>query len=228
MMTNPKRPLRPEIEALLPWHAAGTLNAQDAERVEAALAQDPELAREYEAVRQELGETIRFNETLGVPSARAMARLMADIDADQAGTRVQPPRVGPLAWLAERLAGMSPRTLAWSAGAAAAAILLQAIIITGLFVGTEQEGGFKTVSYEDPVPAGVGTFVLVRFAPAATAAEITGFLQAHGATLIEGPKRDATFRLRVAQSKLPAGDLDDIVKRMQGNAKVVTFVAPSR
>ena len=32
-----------EIEMLLPWHAAGTLNARDARRVDEALARDPSL-----------------------------------------------------------------------------------------------------------------------------------------------------------------------------------------
>src|SRR5208337_2326418 len=39
---------RNEIEDLLPWHAAGTLSAREAQSVEAALARDPELARRYE------------------------------------------------------------------------------------------------------------------------------------------------------------------------------------
>ena len=227
-MTTPNGPLRPEIEALLPWHAAGTLSTEDAERVEAALAQDPELTREYEAVRQELGATIRFNETLGVPSARAMARLMADIEADQAAASAERRRTSPVAWLSERLAGMSPRMLAWSAGAAALAIVLQAAVIAGLFVGTEADGGFKPVLYGDETPAGPGSYVLVRFAPGATSAEITAFLQVHRATLAEGPQRDGTFRLRVAESKLPVPDLDAIVKQMQGAANVVAFVAPAR
>ena len=34
-----------EIEMLLPWHAAGTLTARDARRVEEALACDAELAQ---------------------------------------------------------------------------------------------------------------------------------------------------------------------------------------
>ena len=38
-----------EIELLLPWHAAGTLSQRDKQRVEAALAGDPELARRYRA-----------------------------------------------------------------------------------------------------------------------------------------------------------------------------------
>ena len=36
------------IEALLPWHAAGTLSRRDANRSEQALAGDRELARQYD------------------------------------------------------------------------------------------------------------------------------------------------------------------------------------
>ena len=42
-----------EIEMLLPWHAAGTLKARDARRVEEALARDPDLARQYAVIREE-------------------------------------------------------------------------------------------------------------------------------------------------------------------------------
>jgi anti-sigma-K factor RskA len=83
MNTNNKE-LREDIEHLLPWHAAGTLSRRDAERVESALANDNELASRYEAVREELGEAIRLNESLGAPSARAMETLFAKIDAEPA------------------------------------------------------------------------------------------------------------------------------------------------
>ena len=73
-----------EIEGLLPWHAAGTLGHRDTQRVEAALASDPELARRYELVREELAQTIHLNETLGAPSPRAMAALFAKIEAEPA------------------------------------------------------------------------------------------------------------------------------------------------
>jgi anti-sigma-K factor RskA len=72
-----KAPEREDIEALLPWHAAGTLSRRDAERVERALAQDAELARRFELVREEMAETIHLNETLGAPSPRAAQRLFA-------------------------------------------------------------------------------------------------------------------------------------------------------
>ena len=77
-----KEPERHEIEALLPWHAAGTLNRRDADRVEQALAGDRELRRRFDIVREELSETIHLNETLGAPSARAMEKLFAAIDAE--------------------------------------------------------------------------------------------------------------------------------------------------
>src|SRR3974390_1004269 len=75
---------REEIETLLPWHAAGTLSRRDAERVERALATDQELARRFTLVREELAETIHLNESLGAPSARAMEKLFAAIDAEEA------------------------------------------------------------------------------------------------------------------------------------------------
>ena len=83
---------RYEIEALLPWYAAGTLNRHDADRVEQALAGDRELVRLYELVRQELVETTRANETLGAPSARAMEKLFAAINAEEARAPRRRPR----------------------------------------------------------------------------------------------------------------------------------------
>src|SRR3954453_22307802 len=79
-----KAPEREDIESLLPWHAAGTLSRRDAERVEQALAQDAELARRFELVREEMAETIHLNETLGAPSTRVAQKLFAAIDADSA------------------------------------------------------------------------------------------------------------------------------------------------
>jgi anti-sigma factor RsiW len=87
MNAKQEAPERQEIEELLPWHAAGTLSRRDAQRVEEALARDPELARRYALVREELGETISLNETLGAPSARALENLFAKIDAELHASR---------------------------------------------------------------------------------------------------------------------------------------------
>src|SRR3954452_7611465 len=101
-----------EIEMLLPWHAAGSLNARDAHRVEEALARNPDLARQYAAIRAEYEETIHLNESLGAPSSRALQKLFAAIDAE-------PPRAAATVPLSLRISGylasLSPRALVWSA-----------------------------------------------------------------------------------------------------------------
>src|ERR1700709_1445547 len=73
-----------EIEMLLPWHAAGTLNPRDARRIEEALARDPDLAKQYAVIREEYAETIALNEPLVEPSARAVHKLFAAIDGGRA------------------------------------------------------------------------------------------------------------------------------------------------
>jgi hypothetical protein len=214
---------RRDIEALLPWHAAGVLSARDAERVEAALASDSELARQYAAVREELGETIRLNETLGAPSVRAMERLMAAIDADAAAARGRRRSFDLGAWIAGHLSRLTPRALAWSAAVAALALVLQAGLIAGLLV---DDGGFKTALFggrSDP-----GAFVLVGFKPEASAAQITRFLHTHKAVLVHGPEDNALFRLRVADKSLPADELLRISREMQEDSSIVRLAAPTQ
>src|SRR5215204_5112095 len=114
-----KAPEREDIEALLPWHAAGTLSRRDAERVEQALAQDAELARQFELVREEMAETIHLNETLGAPSTRAAQKLFAAIEAEGTSKKGHTVPFQMSGWLAGLMEQLSPRTLAWSAAAAA-------------------------------------------------------------------------------------------------------------
>ena len=169
-----KEPERHEIEALLPWHAAGTLSRRDADRVEQALAGDRELARRYDLVREELAETIHLNETLGAPSARAMEKLFAAIDAEEARAPRRQRQFDLGSRVSEFLSKLTPRTLAWSATAAAAAILLQAAVIAAVMVkepATPAGPGLASASTE-------GSFAVVRFAPQATANDITNFLGA--------------------------------------------------
>jgi hypothetical protein len=232
---NATAPQRQDIEALLPWHAAGTLNRRDAERVEAALANDNELKRQYEMVREELGETIRLNETLGAPSARAMERLMSAIEADVATARKPRMSFNPGAWITSRLSQLSPRTLAWSATAAALAIVLQAGLIAGLYVdGGEKTGkGFQTASYptqtETTLTRGFsqGSFVLVRFAPTATAAEIAKYLETNKLGVVDGPRAGGLYKIKVAPTSLAREEIGRIAKRIQDDSKVVSFAAPT-
>src|SRR5437588_8463603 len=132
-----------EIEMLLPYHAAGTLNARDARRVDEALACDPELAKQYAVIQEEYVETIHLNESLGAPSARAMQKLFAEIDAEPA--RKPSESLNLSEWIAGFVAKLSPRTLAWSAGLGALALVLQAGVIGAVLV-KNQAATYQTAS----------------------------------------------------------------------------------
>ncbi|MBV9127290.1 MAG: zf-HC2 domain-containing protein [Verrucomicrobia bacterium] len=217
---------REEIEALLPWHAAGTLSRRDAQRVEAALEEDRDLARQFELVRDELSETIHLNETLGAPSARAMEKLFAGIEAEP--KRRQRRSFDLAAFIGERLTVFSPRTLAWSATAAVLAIVLQAGLLAGLYLGepgSEQPAAFRTASAPTRSFAPAGSYALIGFTAQASAADVTKFLETHKAAIVDGPKPGGLYRIRVAQAALPKADLAAIVKQMQDESKIVRFVA---
>ena len=210
-----------DIEALLPWHAAGTLSRRDTQRVEDALANDPELVRRYEMVREEFGETILLNETLGAPSGRAMEKLFAKIDAEPARKPVTSFNLSTR--VVEFFASLSPRTLAWSAGVAAIAILLQAGLIASIVVKDNNAGGYETASAPSTDP-GIGAFTLIRFAPQASSDDITKFLEANKLQVAAGPMPGGLYKVRVAAAGLPKGELARIVKKLQED-KVVGFIA---
>jgi anti-sigma factor RsiW len=208
------------VELLLPWHAAGTLSRRDAARVEQALANDNELAARYEMVREELGEAIRLNETLGAPSSRAMEKLFAKIDAEPA----RKPHVtfNIVGWLTEFVSSFSPRTLAYGASVAGLAIVLQAGILAGVFV---KEGGdveYRSVSLPQVQE---GAYISVRFNPQASAADITKFLADNKASIVGGPIAGGMFKLRLSDNALSDQELSAAAKKMAANP-VVGFAAP--
>lgn len=220
MNTNTLQSEPDSVEALLPWHAAGTLNARDTRRVEDALARDPVLARQYAAVRDELAETIHLNEDLGAPSARAMQKLFAAIDAEPA--RKPAFAAGLSARLTEFLAGLSPRAIAYAGGAAAVALLLQAAVIGAVLTKGDSGASFQTASYQSG-QAAPGAHALVRFNPTATAAEISAFLDGHDAAIVDGP-RAGMFRIRIGATALSGAEMTQLLTRLQGE-KVVSFAA---
>jgi len=215
--TMKNAPEREEIESLLPWYAAGTLSRRDTARVEDALANDAELARRFEMVREELGETIIVNESLGAPSARAMKALFEKIEAEPA--RKPAMSFNLMGRVSEFMSSFTPRTLAYAGGVAVLALVLQAGVIGNLV--SERSVGQGPGLASAPITAPVqGVQAMVRFAPQASAAEITAFLAANNATVI-GSTADGNFRLLVPGK----GDASEIVKKLSEN-KVVSSVLP--
>jgi hypothetical protein len=219
-----------DIEALLPWHAAGTLSARDTRRVEDALARDPSLARQYAVIREEYAETIALNESLGAPSARAMQKLFAAIDAEPA--RKPSVSLGISTRIVEFFAGLSPRTLAYSAALGAVLMLLQAGVI-GAILAKQQGGTFQTASLSGPKETIVRSLgqespprAFVRFAPDARVSDITAFLDANQAVIIDSTA-GGMFRLQFGDKPMSRQEIAGLMTRLQ-NEKIISLAAPAQ
>jgi anti-sigma factor RsiW len=223
-----------EIEMLLPWHAAGTLNVRDARRVEEAIAHDPAVARQFAVIREEYAETIALNESLGAPSARAMQKLFAAIDAEpERGTQAAPSRRSHMAGF---FVGLSPRTLAWSASAAAVLLVLQAAVI-GAFLIKNQSSTFQTAalspneqSANAPVTRALGrqqppARALVRFKADARVSDITALLDTYQATIIGGGQ-GGMFRLQFNNGAMSEDETARLIGKLQ-NEKIVGLAVDS-
>jgi hypothetical protein len=218
---------REEIEALLPWHAAGTLTRREAQKVEQALAADADLAAQFATIREDLAETIVANETLGAPSARAMQKLMADIEADASTARRARTSFNLGAWLSETLSSFSPRTLAWSATAAALAVVLQAGLLAGMFVSERQGTSFQTASFHDvtrSIPDD-GSYLIMSFSPQANVADVNKLLNTYKMAVVDGPNGGNVYTVRLAMTGMPKEELARLVKQLQ-DEKAVTLVGP--
>lgn len=216
---------RDEIESLLPWHATGNLSHRDARRVDAALAQDPDLVKRLASIREEIAETIHIHEMLDVPSSRMSKRLFAVVDAEAPKAASHSVSLGSR--LVQLFGGFQLRTLAWASTAGLALILAQSGLITSMYLSDQ---------YGQSRPSGGDSYrsieieprnqILVRFRSTASANDIVSFLNRNGATLIDGP-HEGRFRIRVA-SMTSSQDLAAVMKRMQAETAIVDSVSTVR
>jgi len=98
---------------------------------------------------------------------------------------------------------------------------VQAAVIAAVVVkeqGSPSGQGLASVPNE-------GSYAVVRFAPQATANDITNFLGAHKAAVVEGPLAGQLYRIRLSETKLPKEEVNHIVRQMQSESKIVDFVA---
>ena len=220
-----------DIEALLPWHAAGTLSARDTRRVEEALARDPALAKQYAAIRDEYAETISLNENLGAPSARAMQKLFTAIDAEPAQSAAMSRSLS--ARMSEFFAGLSPRTLAAASAIGALLVVLQAGVIGAMLTTDDGSHSFRTASYKAPsapltrgLDVDAGPQALVRFAPDARVSDIDALLDGYHAAIVSTSK-GGLFKLRFGGTSTAPKDVADLMTRLQGE-KIVNLAVPAQ
>jgi anti-sigma factor RsiW len=201
-----------EIEALLPWYAAGALKPAEALRVEAALERRPDLRASLALIREDRGETIALNESLGAPGPDVWTRVLAVAEAEP-----RKPGLGErvAAWLGLGADARAGR-LAWIGGAAAVVIAVQAVAILAL---APSGPGYRVAS--GPSANARGAVVMVQFAPDARLDLVAAFLKAHDATIIDGP-RGGFFRLRVGETPLTAEETKAMIAALTASPIVKT------
>jgi len=231
MNLNREAPERQDIEALLPWHAAGTLSRRDSDRVEQALATDRDLARRYELVREELNETIHLNETLGAPSARAMEKLFAAIEAEAPVAKKNSfSFIGRIAEIMSSFSprtlayAFSPRTLAYAGTAAALALVVQSAVLTAVVISNQTAEPGRIILQNDPQLS--NQRAVVRFTANATLGDVTRFLDVNKAAVVHGPNRGGMYEIQLASSPMSDDDFNSAIRRMRAETNIVAFIAP--
>jgi hypothetical protein len=207
-----------EVMVLLPWYATGRLPEDERALVERRLAADPALRRQLELIEEERAATVESNASLPAPSRASLDALMAEVEAQ---TPAGGMRRLPAAWLERAgawLDGFSPRLRAAAAAAALAVVITQSAMI-GHLLQDDDAATFVTVTEPDAPVDGRGT-LLVAFAPDAPASAVTAILQEMDAAIVDGPRADGIFVLR-----LP-GDVDaaQTAEMLRGRQDVISFV----
>ncbi len=148
-------------------------------------------------------ETIHLNESLGAPSARADGEAVC---RDRGRRRASAGRAGSfdlVGRISEFLSGFAPRTIAYAAAAATVAFFLQSAMLTAALMKDHSDTTTpQLASANTPSNA----HAVIRFAPLATSSEITSFLNAHGAEVVEGPGRNGSFNIRFS-AETSAGEV---------------------
>lgn len=176
---------------LLPFYVNGTLPPADRARVEAALASDPDLRAELEAVSK-IAALVReggadFTGSADDASPDRLNGLLSLIEAKDAAS----PPVQASARRVRRAAGgagraKTPQTLWRRAFAAAAAV---AVVQAGV-IGYQMSprGDYESLS-GPPTPAPVKTpRLLLRLSPDARWGDVQAFLSSHHLTIVGGPR----------------------------------------
>lgn len=160
---------REEIETLLPFLANDTLEGEERTAVENAIANDPELQTELDALKA-IRETMQSEDIGFSPGEMGLARLMRGIEAETTSAPVQ-------------------RSNLWQI---AAALLLAVAVWQGIFMYSGMQ------SDPDYVLAGdaEATFT-IAINPDATEADLRSLLLDAGVEIVSGPSAIGLYGLTV-------------------------------
>lgn len=170
-----------------------------------------------------MAETIHNNEALHAPSPLLMQKFLAALDREPS-LRHQHLEFG--AYLSDRISRFTPRALAWSATAAVLAIVIQAALLVGMFVGEDQDRSTQVLSTIALRPSNNSSNLLsVKFTAEATATQVTVLLDALKASVVAGPLPDGTYLIDVGQS---SEQIARAARKFQDDSKIIRFVTVIR
>lgn len=173
-----------EVQELLPWFVNGTLEADEAERVEAHLAGCAECRGELAAERQ-LAEGIA---NLPVDVEGSWEGLQERLDAEAVG-RLQPPP--PPVW-------RKPVPLVWALAAPVAAAAGVALFFVNVPLQTPTEPQYRALGSSNPLQT---ANLIVQFEPNTRVSDMQLALSSSDARLVDGPTQTGAYLLRVDQSR---------------------------
>ena len=213
------------IEELLPWYATGALSANEKSRVEKALAREPRLQASLAAIREDLEETIALNQDLPTPRPAVLGRIMAAVEGEPRRRSVLARLSGLVDQLAGRLgrtAFASPRAFAFGVFVAALVVIGQGAAIVSLL---PHAGGTYSTASQENFTSNEGAFLLVGFAPEATAKQIADLLLQKKAVIVDGP-RSGLFRIRIGDKTMSKDQRDAALAAWRGET-IVKLALPA-
>ncbi|MEM8539014.1 MAG: hypothetical protein AAGF56_14280, partial [Pseudomonadota bacterium] len=193
---------RDEIEALLVFLANDTLEGPERDAVEAAVAADPQLAGELDALRAMRAEMQTNDADLPSPGEIGLARLMRDIDAD--GQTAAPAMVTP------EPANLPNAPRFWQ---------IAAVVLFGLFVAQTAFLGFgsgpdvELASGDDTGVIDTELTLRVAFDGSATEADIRALLLELDLIIVDGPSALGLYSLAASDETGRANALQTLQER---------------
>ncbi|WP_135503858.1 hypothetical protein [Roseovarius aestuariivivens] len=166
-------------ETMLVFLANGTLEGEERAAVEAAVAADPALAQELEALKA-LRRSMQQEGQVQTPGDIGLARLMRDIESES-GTASN--------GIVAANSATAPRL--WKV---AAVVLLGLFVAQTVYVGQTRQPGMELATGA-PETVGEAYTLRVAFADDATEAELRALLLAQGLDIIAGPSALGLYTL---------------------------------
>lgn len=208
-------PLEPQdVEELLPWYVTGRVSRDEARGIEAALKTMPDLADKLTQVQREREAIARAAEAVEAPPPETLQRLLQQVETTR---QARVARVQAQSDAGGWFKGALGRNAVWQAAFAVACVVVVAL---GVRLYSPPSGlGVET----NINPSGAAT-LLVTFQPAAAAADIAGLLTGLHANVVDGPRVDGIYVVRVPASQ--SSDVDAAISALLSHQDLVKAVQP--